>query len=88
MNTIESRINDLIYARTEDIGKIIIKDKEHKDLESKAISIMNEIKKHLPEGKRHLINELEYSNNAQIGLIEFYMYKQGFKDGLKLNNFL
>ena len=88
MNTMESRINDLIYARAEDIGKIVIKDKEYKDLEAKVTDLLYEIKKHLPEDKKYLVNELDSSNNAQVSIVESYMYKYGFKDGFKFNSFI
>lgn len=49
---------------------------------------MHEIGQYLPGDKKYLIGDLEVYNNSQADIMEIEMYKQGFKDGFKLNSFL
>lgn len=86
--SIEERINDLVYARVEDLGRKMIKEEEYKSLEKEAFKILNEIEEYLPAEKRHLLGDLEEYNTLQVAFVEAYVYKQGLKDGFKVNSLL
>lgn len=88
MKTLESRFENFVMDRTEDAGAIAINDREYQELSNKISFLMEEIKEHLPEGKKSLIGDLESYNSSQSALTEIYVYKQGLKDGIKFNDFL
>lgn len=88
MSNLEYRINNFVMDRTEDAGKIMINESDYKDVEANINSLYCEIEKLLPKEKQGLVDELLCKCNEQAALLEVYMYKQGFKDGVKLNKFL
>lgn len=88
MKTLEYRINNFVMDRTEDAGGIAIQNVEYKELGKKISIIMHEIGQYLPGDKKYLIGDLEVYNNSQADIMEIEIYKQGFKDGFKLNSFL
>lgn len=88
MKTLEFEINNFVMDRLEDAEKIAIKKNEYQTLSDKILYLMNEIEELLPKEKKHLIGDLESHNSSQATLVEAEMYKQGFKDGFKLNDFL
>lgn len=89
MQTLEFRIKNFVINRVEDVGQLVSGDDSEYRKEADLISsLMDEIKELLPKEKKHLIDHLDEHNNSQFGIMELEMYKQGFKDGFKFNNFL
>lgn len=88
MKALELRFENFVMDRTDDIGKVIMQNKEYQSLGDKILNLMKEIELHLPVDKKHLIDELECCNSSQAGLVEIKVYKQGLKDGIKFNDFL
>lgn len=89
MQTLEFRMKNFVINRVEDVGQLVSGDDSEYRKEADLISsLMDEIKELLPKEKKHLIDHLDEHNNSQFGIMELEMYKQGFKDGFKFNNFL
>lgn len=89
MKTLEFRIKGFAINRVEDAGQLVAGDDSEYRKEGKIISsLMDEIKELLPKEKKYLIDNLDEHSGSQNSIIEIEMYKQGFKDGFKFNDFL
>jgi len=68
--------------RTLEIGdKIVIKDKEYKELIEKKNGLFYAIKKALPDSYKNLIDEYDETLCEAQGKSEVLIYIQAFKDG-------
>lgn len=74
-----------INERLEDIGSEIIKDKEHKELMIKSLTLFQLIKDMLPEEHKHLLFSYEENGSAMACIEEKYLYKYAFKDGFQVS---
>lgn len=89
MKTLEFRIKNFVISRIEDSGQLVAGDGSEYRKEGDLISsLMDEIKELLPKEKKSLIDRLDEHSNSRYSIIEIEMYKQGFKDGFKFNDFL
>jgi uncharacterized protein YbbC (DUF1343 family) len=69
-------------------NNIVIKDEKYHELVEQSIKIYYQIRNTLPEQYRELLEEYE-SINSEMGCIsEKIVYKQGFIDGIILNEII
>lgn len=60
-------------------------DKKHQELDRNISSLINKLINLLGEGNSHLVYALEESVNNRDTVMFQHVYKQGLRDGIKLN---
>lgn len=77
---IETRIHSLVVA-IEDV-------EEYKEANGSFIKCLKEIRKYLPEDKKHLTVTLDNFLSNILTVCENYYYKNGFFDAVKLQDLI
>ncbi|HHV19799.1 MAG TPA: hypothetical protein GXZ27_13345 [Thermoanaerobacterales bacterium] len=85
MESFHTAFKEMIIERTYEIGnKILIKNKERRDIEEKIYELYSEIEKLLPDDMKNLIFKHEELVNSNGALTEKIVYEQGLRDGVEL----
>jgi hypothetical protein len=80
---------DLIFERTEDIGReIIYKNKRFLELNSRIIEVHHALMDKLPSELQPLLHSYDEAETEQDGILIATMYRQGLMDGIKLAKLL
>ncbi len=84
LDDFDKAIEVMQEERIDEVGSMIIIDKEYKELSTKSIKLFKEIKKLLSEENSNLLFEYDNIIGLQLAITESIMYKQGLKDGARL----
>lgn len=80
---------DLIYERTEEIGReILYKNKRFMETNSRIIEAHHALMENLPSKSQPLLQSYDEAETEQDGIIIETMYRQGLIDGIKLGKLL
>lgn len=77
-------LNTLMNARYEEIGKMVITNKDYINARNEGIEIFDIIKDMLPEEGQKLLYSLEEAFSAEEAEATGIYYKQGVIDGIRI----
>lgn len=89
MKSLEKAFDNFLVKRVENIvAEKVYNDREYSLLFTSGLELHRELKELLPEESRKLLQDQEDIYSERMFLENYFAYKQGLKDGLRLKKLL